>query len=82
MAPPAPPTTSDFHHGNDYHDLSGSDRAGIMWEWLRRDLAYQDWYAGMREAEIIATKGVAIIHQPVADMCDKWGLLFRRRPAH
>jgi hypothetical protein len=27
-----------------YRALAGVDRAGIMWEWLRRDPAYIDWY--------------------------------------
>jgi hypothetical protein len=52
----------------------------MMWEWLRRDPAYVDWSAGMQEAEIIANKGVTVIHQPAATLCNKWGLLFGEAP--
>ena len=51
-----------------------------MWEWLRRDPAYVDWCAGMKEAEIVARKGITIIRQPVEALCDKWGLLFGETP--
>jgi hypothetical protein len=51
-----------------------------MWEWLRRDPAYVDWCAGMKEAEIVANKGVTVIRQPAAALCNRWGLLFGEAP--
>lgn len=71
---------NDWHAPSDYTLLSACDRAAIMWEWLRRDPAYVDWCAGMKEAEIVARKGITIIRQPVEALCDKWGLLFGETP--
>lgn len=30
-----------------YSRLRGIDRAGLMWEWLRRDPSHIAWYAGV-----------------------------------
>ncbi len=35
----------DGASAQDYAHLRDSDRAGVMWEWLRRDEAYAAWYA-------------------------------------
>lgn len=48
-----------------YARLRGIDRAGIMWEWLRRDPDYVAWHA--RASSV--TRGSA---DPLA-----WGLHFR-----
>jgi hypothetical protein len=74
------PTLHDWHVPNGYTMLSSVDVAAIMWEWLRRDPAYVDWCAGMKEAEIIANEGITVIRQPAAALCNKWGLLFGEAP--
>ncbi|TKV40636.1 transcriptional regulator domain-containing protein [Sphingobium yanoikuyae] len=48
-----------------YARLMGIDRAGLMWEWLRRDSGYIAWHAGARAS----THGAADPGQ--------WGLHFR-----
>ncbi|WP_414711472.1 transcriptional regulator domain-containing protein [Sphingobium yanoikuyae] len=48
-----------------YSRLKGIDRAGLMWEWLRRDSGYIAWHAGARAS----TRGSA---DP-----GRWGLHFR-----
>ncbi|QUT05142.1 hypothetical protein KFK14_19395 [Sphingobium phenoxybenzoativorans] len=52
-----------------YEALREVDRAGIMWEWLRRDPDYIRWYAEASRT----TRGAA-------DPAD-WGLHFRRGAA-
>jgi hypothetical protein len=61
----------------DYRYLEGADRAGIAWEFLRRNAGYQD---AMRRSV-----SPAIIRCGTFDLLDggatalRWGLLFRRR---
>ncbi|WP_068087208.1 transcriptional regulator domain-containing protein [Novosphingobium rosa] len=50
-----------------YRSLRGLDRAGLMWEWLRRDRDYIAWYA----AASAATRATG------TPAC--WGLHFRGR---
>ena len=35
---------SDWRDPAPYDALRGIDRAGLMWEWLRRDPGYVAWY--------------------------------------
>ncbi|WP_442947364.1 transcriptional regulator domain-containing protein [Novosphingobium sp.] len=49
-----------------YAYLLGADRAGLMWEWLRRDAGYLDWHA--RASAVTGGK----CPDPAA-----WGLHFR-----
>ncbi|WP_424141287.1 transcriptional regulator domain-containing protein [Sphingosinicella ginsenosidimutans] len=59
-----------WRDGRRYSGLRGIDRAGLMWEWLRRDPGYIAWYARASEA----TRGHAATEiEPV-----QWGLHFRR----
>lgn len=55
----------------DYAGLRDVDRAGLMWEWLRRDPDYIAWYTRASTATCGAGSGAV----PV-----QWGLLFRRGP--
>jgi hypothetical protein len=80
MASQIIPALHDWHIPNDYRILSSCDVAAIMWEWLRRDPAYVDWCAGMKEAEVIANNGITVIREPAAALCNKWGLLFGEAP--
>lgn len=52
-----------------YERLSGIDRAGLMWEWLRRDPDYIAWHARASTA----TRGTDPAKDPL-----QWGLHFRR----
>jgi hypothetical protein len=36
---------ADWRDASGYRRLSGIDRAGLMWEWLRRDPGYVAWHA-------------------------------------
>lgn len=54
-----------WRDGRFYAGLKGIDRAGLMWEWLRRDSGYIAWHADAR----------ASTHGP-AD-AGRWGLHFR-----
>jgi len=54
-----------------YRALAGMDRAGLAWEWLRRDPVYADWYARASEATRSGWDGGA---------ARAWGLHFRRAP--
>ncbi|WP_419808607.1 transcriptional regulator domain-containing protein [Sphingomonas sp.] len=37
-------TRQDWQDANTYSRLIGIDRAGLMWEWLRRDAGYVAWF--------------------------------------
>lgn len=69
MARPGPQRPAgDWRDAAAYDRLLGIDRAGIMWEWLRRDQGYIAWHA---RASMV-TRGTAAPTQ--------WGLHFRRGP--
>jgi hypothetical protein len=55
-----------------YRSLAKIDRAGMMWEWLRRDPGYVEWHGVASKL----TSGAAI----QADQA--WGLHFRRGSSH
>jgi len=57
---------ADWRDAGAYERLSATDRAGLMWEWLRRDPGYVDWHVQASRA----TGGA------IADAL-KWGLHFR-----
>jgi hypothetical protein len=67
-AVPADPTSGwpDWRDAGPYRALARGDRAGLMWEWVRRDAGYIAWHA---KASAV-TRGVA--PEPRA-----WGLHFR-----
>lgn len=67
----APPSRPDWRDPAPYRRLSGIDRAGMRWEWLRRDPAYVAWYTSASKA----TRD-----QPGAADRLTWGLHFRRGP--
>lgn len=62
-------TRPAWRNGSAYDALRRIDRAGLMWEWLRRDEDYIAWYA-RASAATRATEAPS-----------RWGLHFRRRPA-
>ncbi|WP_373285444.1 transcriptional regulator domain-containing protein [Novosphingobium endophyticum] len=62
------PGLADWRDDRVYERLSGIDRAGLMWEWLRRDPGYVEWHA--RASRV--TGGARSVPRG-------WGLHFRRR---
>ncbi|MBB6426974.1 transcriptional regulator domain-containing protein [Sphingopyxis sp. JAI128] len=58
----------DWRDPAPYRRLSGIDRAGMRWEWLRRDPGYVAWYTSASEATRHGSGDVG----PLA-----WGLHFR-----
>jgi len=47
---PGPGTPPDWRDPAPYARLKGIDRAGVMWEWLRRDPDYVAWYTSASRA--------------------------------
>uniref|UniRef100_UPI0035CA7E30 transcriptional regulator domain-containing protein n=1 Tax=uncultured Sphingomonas sp. TaxID=158754 RepID=UPI0035CA7E30 len=64
---------ADWRDPRGYDRLAGIDRAGVMWEWLRRDPDYIAWHVRASAA----TRG----RDPRAT-ADRWGLYFRRAADH
>ena len=57
----------DWRDAEGYKQLRHVDRAGLMWEWLRRDQAYIAWYG--RASRMTLGGG--------DDGPEHWGLHFR-----
>lgn len=74
---PAPEGRPDWWDSAPYRALSGIDRAGLAWEWLRRDPGYAAMSARLR-----CIAGLAPYLETEAD-ARAFGLCFRRgrRPA-
>lgn len=64
MSEPPHPASGlpDWHNPAPYTALVGIDRAGLMWEWLRRDPAYRSGFAE---------------HGHSAGFAKQWALCFR-----
>ncbi|UYY57154.1 transcriptional regulator domain-containing protein [Sphingomonas sp. S2-65] len=70
---PGPEGRPDWRNSAPYRALAGIDRAGLAWEWLRRDPAYAALSARLRRG------GVGL--QPHLEMeadARAFGLCFRR----
>jgi hypothetical protein len=61
----------DWHDAAAYRHLEAIDRAGLMWEWLRRDSGYIAW-----QAQASAVTGGLAPCQPDRDPL-RWGVHFR-----
>ncbi|WP_457313172.1 transcriptional regulator domain-containing protein [Sphingomonas sp. UYAg733] len=57
----------------DYLRLRNIDCAGLMWEWLRRDPGYVDWYTRASTA----TRGATLLVDGKIDDPAQWGIHFR-----
>ncbi|WP_448659182.1 transcriptional regulator domain-containing protein [Sphingomonas sp. CJ99] len=64
----------DWRDPGPYARLARIDRAGLMWEWLRRDPGYVAWYSCASKAMDHRSTDLPGLAQ--------WGLHFRRRPGH
>lgn len=71
VAEPTKPEAEIWQDQANYARLRGTDRAGLMWEWLRRDPEYVAWYARATRA----TLGGVV--DPARDDVLQWGLHFR-----
>lgn len=69
---PAPEGRPDWRDSAPYRALSGIDRAGLAWEWLRRDPAYVAMSARLRRAGGMAP------HLEMEADARAFGLCFRR----
>ena len=68
----------DWRSPQSYRALADMDRAGLAWEWLRRDERYAA-SASKRGGKVSFEKGVAIVRSTPASR--SWGLDFRRKRA-
>jgi hypothetical protein len=67
------PVSADWQNSEEYQRLRGIDRAGLMWEWLRRDPGYIAW---CRKASRV-TGGQTFGQVAAGDTLADWGLHFR-----
>jgi hypothetical protein len=65
--------TADWQDPADYQRLRRIDRAGLMWEWLRRDPGYVTWH---RQASSTTRGASAELMAARGNIAD-WGLHFR-----
>lgn len=63
------PRRPDWRSPSDYENLRQLDRAGLAWEFLRRDPEYQKDFA--RTFDATSREAIAI--------AERWGLCFRMR---
>ncbi len=69
----------DWRDAAAYQALIGIDRAGLAWEWLRRDPAYRQ-AAGGRQTTIEVDRAGAFPILAQDAVAAAWGLHFRERP--
>lgn len=69
---PAP----DWQNPNPYTAVSEVDRAGLAWEFVRRDPQYRDIVVVDEPVGAIAPAGVTILPDEPPPL-DSWGLSFR-----
>jgi hypothetical protein len=65
--------TPDWQNPVEYQRLRKIDRAGLMWEWLRRDPGYIAWHCQASRA----TAGQAATTKTPGGTIADWGLHFR-----
>lgn len=71
---------ADWRDALNYARLHGIDRAGLMWEWLRRDPRYVAWYirastatrAGSNQATPRCNGGFTFAEWPEVEAPDAW----------
>jgi Family of unknown function (DUF6499) len=61
-----------------YSPLLQMDRSLLMWEWLRRNPDYRDFYIGKTRDVSKTASGVQISCLTDGAVVQPWGLLFRR----
>lgn len=66
----------DWHDAAPYARLVTLDRAGMAWEWLRRDPAYRLFHAESSSEHRGGEDGAVVRALPQVPSA-RWGLLFR-----
>ena len=74
----APNGLPDWLDPRPYEALNGIDRAGLMWEWLRRDPAYCAASGQMDRTISEVRNGFRVIQAPDDHFAASWGLHFCR----
>ncbi len=69
--------TDNWLDPESYHALAGIDRAGLMWEWLRRDPEYRSSHHQAKPIVSQSHGGLKIITLPPTVSANQWGLHFR-----
>jgi hypothetical protein len=75
MSADGEPSSPPWRDAAAYRRLLSIDRAGLMWEWLRRDAGYVAWHA--RASSV--TRGAS---PPIDRNPEQWGFYFRRTAGH
>lgn len=70
---------NDWQNPHAYQALAQMDRAGLMWEWLRRDPAYRAVSGSVPPVAAEAVDGIEVIKLSKPSRALRWGLHFRRR---
>ena len=74
----APRSIANWLDPAPYEALTGIDRAGLMWEWLRRDPKYRTASDKIEPTVLEIRDGFKIIRQPADSCAANWGLHFCR----
>jgi hypothetical protein len=73
-------TCPDWQDASAYRPLTNLHRSLLMWEWMRRDPSYQEFYIG-RQRDLSHLPSVVKIIRLADDVAHtSWGLHFRRSP--
>ena len=67
----------NWHDPAAYQYLAQMDRAGLMWEWLRRDAAYRSLSGSIAPISFEYLDGLRLIKLPAISSALRWGLHFR-----
>jgi hypothetical protein len=70
----------DWQDVSAYTRIVNMDRSLLMWEWLKRDPSYQEFYIGKPRDLTRLPSGVKVIRLADDVACTFWGLHFRRSP--
>jgi hypothetical protein len=68
---------ADWRTEANYRSLVGLDRAGLAWEWLRRDPAYAAASAAIDRRHHVGSSGFVITDAAEASWSARWGIHFR-----
>jgi hypothetical protein len=67
----------NWHDPAAYQCLAQMDRAGLMWEWLRRDPAYRSLSMTTAPITFAYLDSLTVIKLPSISGALRWGLHFR-----
>lgn len=67
----------DWQDSSTYLPLLQMDRSLLMWEWLRRDLDYREFYVGRSRDSSRLPSGINLVRLAEDDALQRWGSHFR-----